>query len=271
MIGTNLIIATLIGISLSVLISFLAYWKGSLTLSGAFAAVLVGTIVYSFGSLFWFGLLLVFFISSSFLSHYGKSRKHTVEDLFAKTGRRDAWQVLANGGLGIILVVLAFFSGDPSFYKMIYLGLMATVTADTWGTELGVLAKNQPRSILTGKRVEPGTSGGISKLGMVSAMSGAALIGICGSLFEGGRDLTTTLFIGMVSGTFGALVDSLLGATLQSMYFCRACQKETEKKTHCGLKTEKRRGFTWFTNDVVNMTSSLAGGGAACLLYYLTL
>jgi uncharacterized protein (TIGR00297 family) len=267
--GINLLFSFLIGLAFSILISLLAYWKGSLSPSGAKAAILVGTIIYFWGSLFWYGLLLVFFISSSLLSHYGKLRKHKVEDLFAKTGKRDAWQVMANGGIGAVLVVLAAFSQNPIPYKMIYLGVMATVTADTWGTELGVLAKNRPRSILTGKRVEPGTSGGISGLGMISAMGGAALIGLCGALFEGGHPIISFLFIGIVSGTLGAMADSLLGATLQSMYFCRTCQKETEKIYHCGLKTEQRRGYTWCTNDVVNMASSLAGGGFACLLYYL--
>ncbi|MGZ4122927.1 MAG: DUF92 domain-containing protein, partial [Tumebacillaceae bacterium] len=53
-----------IGLLGSVLIAGLAYWKRSLSLSGAVAAVVVGTLLYGLGSVAWFGTLILFFVSS---------------------------------------------------------------------------------------------------------------------------------------------------------------------------------------------------------------
>src|SRR5262249_3152460 len=41
--------------------------------------------------------------------------------------------------------------------------------------------------------------------------------------------------IALLSGLIGSLFDSWLGATYQAMYYCPACQKETERHIHsCG-------------------------------------
>ena len=59
-----------------------------------------------------------------------------------------------------------------------FAGVMATVTADTWATELGVLSPRPPRLITTGRTVEPGTSGGITAYGMLASSAGALAIGV---------------------------------------------------------------------------------------------
>jgi len=62
-------------------------------------------------------------------------------------------------------------------------------------------------------------------------------------------------------GLAGALFDSLLGATVQGIYFCDRCRKETERPVHrCGAQTRRLRGWTWLNNDWVNFLSSLVGG-----------
>lgn len=258
------------GAVLSGIISMLAYKKQSLTLHGAFAAAIVGTTIYAFGSLFWYGLLLAFFFSSSFLSHFKKGKKKTVEDLFSKTGRRDAVQVLANGGWGMIFVILAYGEAEPFPYMAAYLGIMATVNADTWGTEIGVLAKKKPRHILTWRSVEKGTSGGISGLGTAGTLSGAVFIGGCAAGFlwlEGYPFQWIWMMLALVSGVFGAFLDSFLGATVQQMFYCSRCGQETEKQVHCQHPTRVIRGFPIFTNDMVNAISSLLAGAAAWAIW----
>lgn len=75
---------------LSGFIAALAYWRGSLALSGAVGALLVGTVVYGFGGWIWGILLAFFFISSSLLSHYKEREKQAVaEEKFDKGHRRD--------------------------------------------------------------------------------------------------------------------------------------------------------------------------------------
>lgn len=261
-----------IGILLSGIIASLAYWKRSLTLSGAVAAGIVGTTIYALGSIFWFGLLLAFFLSSSFLSHYKKSKKKAVDDLFAKTGCRDAMQVLANGGLGMVFVILAYGNRDPFPFMAAYLGIIATVNADTWGTEIGVLSKGKPRHILTWKSVEKGTSGGISGLGTVGMILGAGFVGCFAAGFlwlEGNPFQFFWIGLAVVSGVVGALLDSVLGATVQQMFYCSVCRNETEKHQHCQHPTQPIRGYSFFTNDMVNAISSLFAGGLAWIMWFL--
>jgi uncharacterized membrane protein len=66
---------------------------------------------------------------------------------------------------------------------------------------------------------------------------------------------------GTAGGLAGSLVDSLLGATVQAMYFCPACQKETERHpTHaCGARTDRIRGWSWLGNDAVNFAATAFG------------
>jgi len=263
----------LYGILFSGLIALIAYRKRSLTGSGAIAAVFVGTNIYAFGSVLWYGLLLVFFISSSLLSHLKKKKKARVEeDRFAKTGRRDAVQVLANGGLGTVLVWMAAAGTDPAPYLALYIGVMATVNADTWGTEVGVLSRGNPRHILTGKKVEKGTSGGLSVWGTTGTALGALCIGVFAAVFLwllGDGWSAKWIYIGLLSGFIGALLDSLLGATVQRMYSCTVCGYETEKTHHCQLPAVKKRGLSWCNNDIVNLLSSVGGGLIAWVCWLL--
>ncbi|WP_134698923.1 DUF92 domain-containing protein [Ammoniphilus sp. YIM 78166] len=260
----------IVGFILSTIIAVLSMRRQSLSQSGMFAAIAVGTIIYSFGSLFWYGVLLAFFISSSALSHFKKERKKGAENLFAKTGKRDASQVFANGGLAAILVVLAWLSVEATGIMYFYLGVMATVNADTWGTEIGVLSKRLPRHILTGKKLIAGVSGGISLLGTFASLLGAFFIGGVATIL---RYLEASVWewqwmaIGSIAGLIGAFLDSVLGATVQRMYVCSQCNRETEKAVHCGESCRPIRGYRFATNDLINALSSLGGGVLAWVMW----
>jgi uncharacterized protein (TIGR00297 family) len=152
-----------LGLLLSTAIGGLAYWRRSLTLSGWAGAIVVGTLTFGFGGWAWGFALIAFFISSSLLSRFKESIKtQRAGEKFAKGGRRDFWQALANGGLGALVALIYGVSGTPDLLLAFFAGVMGTVTADTWATELGVLSTRPPRLITSGKVVEPGTSGGIS-------------------------------------------------------------------------------------------------------------
>lgn len=255
----------------SLLIAGAAYWKKSLSLAGMVAAVLLGTMMFALGSLAWFGTLIAFFVSSTLLSKFKHDRKSAAESGYAKGGRRDAGQVAANGGLGLLLCMGNAIWPDPAWW-VVFVGVMATVNADTWATEIGGMSLSTPRSIINGKRVPAGTSGGVTGLGLLASLLGGAFIGLVGGWFSqlghsefDVRILTTITLFGAVSGLLGSLADSWLGATLQVMYRCRDCGKTIEKQIHCEQKASHIRGMRLMTNDVVNAVSSLVGG-AVCLV-----
>jgi uncharacterized protein (TIGR00297 family) len=266
---------------LSAAIGLLAYRRGLLSRSGVAGAVLIGTSIFGFGGWVWGGALIAFFVSSSLLSHTGESRKVFLQEKFAKDSRRDLAQTLANGGLAAVIAVGAGLVGRtaPLFPLLAaaFYGAVAAANADTWATELGVLAKQQPRLITTGKVVPVGTSGGVTWQGTAAALAGAAFIGLSAFLLVQGAARVTLgswllrdwvlLPIAGVSGLAGSIFDSLLGATVQATYYCDNCNKETEQVIHrCGQPTRLLRGWRWLDNDWVNFLATLVGAGIAASL-----
>ena len=275
----------LLGLILSLAIGLLGYRRRSLTRSGVLGAVLTGTLIFGLGGLTWGGLLIAFFVSSSLLSHWRAARKAAVADVFAKTGQRDLAQALANGGLGAALAVAHWLAPHPLWFAA-FVGAMAAVNADTWATEIGVLNPAPPRLVTTFKPVPAGTSGGISLLGTLAALAGGLFIGLCAAVLllplplglgrgegllpplpegEGRGEGLGLLLIGAVAGLLSALFDSLLGATVQRVYVCPVCGKETERRVHHGQTTRPLRGWSGLDNDGVNFLASLVGAllGAA--------
>jgi uncharacterized membrane protein len=149
-----------------------------------------------------------------------------------------------------------------------FIGALATATADTWATELGTLSKTSPRLITNGMPVAPGTSGGVTPLGMAASALGACSMGYFFWAVKGLRkSLAFTPLLALLSGMTGSCFDSFLGATLQAMYICPTCKTETEKHVHhCGSHTEFQRGIRWMNNDVVNVIATTIGGAVAIAL-----
>ncbi len=255
-----------LGLLLAALIAFLAYRIRSLNRDGSLAAALLGTVVFGLGGLRWALLLLAFFISSSALTRLFGRRKRELDEKFSKGGQRDAAQVLANGGVAGLFVLLQAVFPTAAWPWAGFAGALAAVNADTWATELGVLSRAQPMLITTRQPVERGTSGGITRAGTFASFGGAFLIGLLaawvwpGGALDGFTFLTRAGWIGLF-GLLGSLLDSLLGATVQAIYYCPACKKETERHPlhTCGTATTRKRGLPWLNNDWVNAACSLCG------------
>jgi uncharacterized protein (TIGR00297 family) len=190
-------------------------------------------------------------------------------DKFSKGSQRDRGQVLANGGLGALLVLAHAWLPDQPWPWLAYAGAMAAVNADTWATELGVLSKWPPRRITNGALVERGASGGVSLLGSLAALAGATLIALTAAL----ASARTWGIVGVViiGGLAGSFFDSWLGATVQAIYLCPVCQKETERHPlhTCRAPTLQVRGWRWLNNDWVNFACSLVGALASVGIWRL--
>ncbi len=245
-----------------------AYRAKALDRSGAWAALVVGGVIFAMGGWAWACLLMVFFVSSSALSRAFARRKRALSEKFSKGHRRDWAQVAANGVLATIFAALHAWLPQASWLWVAFGGALAAVNADTWATEIGVLAQSTPRHVLTGRAVPRGTSGGVSGLGFAAALAGAALIGGCAWIGHATGKAFAAIALG---GWLGALLDSVLGATVQAIYYCPQCDKETEHTpTHtCGTPTLWRRGWRWMNNDMVNFLASLVGAVVAVGVFLL--
>jgi uncharacterized protein (TIGR00297 family) len=275
--GSICLVELLGGLVLSLAIGLVGYKRGALSGSGVVGALVTGTLIFGWGGWEWGVLLIAFFVSSSVLSFYRANEKQGLAEKFAKGHRRDLSQALANGGLAALLAVLSgllpslcpSLAGEDVWWFVACAGAMATVNADTWATEVGVLSPRPPRLITTGRRVEVGTSGGVTWLGTAASLAGALFVGLWGGLGilvlrQEWAAAGTLLLAATVGGLAGSLFDSLLGATVQAIYWCEPCGKETERRKHrCGAETRLLRGWRWLGNDLVNFVASAVGAFVA--------
>ena len=284
------LIALALALIINLPIFIWARLKHHLTLWGSIVAGFFGISYWLINPVFYLGLF-TFFISSSFLTRYHKSVKEPFLDKFEKGGERDASQVLANGLAGFLFIVgyllTILFSNNFLISNAFIYGFIAaigTVNADTWATEIGIVSKDQPYWILNlKKKVERGTSGGVSAKGTAAAFLGSLVIGSLILLVESfwhnpihsesSWQLLLFIAVAIVCGFLGSIIDSFFGATIQGFFECTVCQKGTEKKIHCSQPTKLIRGLKNFRNDHVNFWSSFIAGllafGFGCFAYLL--
>jgi uncharacterized protein (TIGR00297 family) len=263
-----MLLQLLLGFLFAALIAIAAYRAHSLSKSGAWGAFLEGTIIFGLGGWRWAVLLMAFFVSSSALTRLFGKKKASLNEKFDKGGTRDIGQVLANGGIASVFAGVHFFLPSASWTWVVFAASLAAVNADTWATELGVLNPSLPRLITSWKPVEGGTSGAVSIYGMLAATCGAALIAILGALLGPAGRGFANLEIIIIAGLIGSLFDSFLGATVQAIYRCPHCDKETEKHPlhPCGTETVQVRGWSWLNNDMVNLGCALMGAVIGIIL-----
>jgi len=242
-------------------ISFAAFRVRALDAPGSVAAAAVGTLTLGTLGFPGAGVLLTFFVTSVALSRVGRKRKLAVLVDVDKHSSRNAAQVLANGGVAALCAALTL-TGDSRFIYA-FAGALAAATADTWGTEIGTLGKRAPRSILSGRPVAVGLSGGVSVLGTLGELAGAAVLALAACACFKRRGFYALA----LAGVAGALVDSVLGASLQSLRWCAECKRASERAIHeCGSPTTPLRGFSFIDNDAVNVAATSAGALAGFVL-----
>jgi uncharacterized protein (TIGR00297 family) len=267
-----LILQLLAGFILAGAISALSLRSQALASSGAVAATVVGGAVFGFGGWQAAVPLLVFFLSSTLLSKWRRRRK--AELRYEKGGRRDAGQVLANGGVAAALIVIAALA--PAWRAgctVAFLAALAEANADTWATEVGSASGVVPRLITTLKTARPGMSGAVSLPGLGAALVGAALVGSTDVCMNAGAGALQVFGIVVACGFVGSLCDSVLGATVQAQYALAA--GDTSEMD--GPKLSERlvpgsrlaRGITYIGNDAVNFLSTVAAALLGFVLQYL--
>ncbi len=260
-----------LGVGLALLIAYLSFRFRFLSGSGAVATFLLGSVVFGIGKWEFSLPLLLFFLLSSLLSKTGKQWKKKFADTFQKGGQRDLGQVFANGGIaGIIVLLWNYFPNDVWYF--LFLGSIAAVTADTWGTEIGVFSRIMPRNILNFKKVPPGTSGGVTILGFLGGLAGSFIIVFLGGLATQRYEQVPVILLYLIigAGLFGSVIDSIIGATIQAQYKCPNCGKITEKKIHCqDYETTLVSGLKFIDNDVVNAACALSGVVFALIAYLI--
>ncbi|HEX4604785.1 MAG TPA: DUF92 domain-containing protein [Candidatus Angelobacter sp.] len=205
----------------------LAWFAGGVNFSGALAGSAVAFIM-AVRDLRMFLALLVVFAVTLVATRAGYARKQQLRT--AQAGGRTAAQAMANLGIAALVVAIA-----PAGWPVLALAALAEAAADTSSSEIGMAFPGKTFLITTFKTVPAGIDGGISLLGTLAALAGAAAVAAAAVL--SGLVPTQAAVVIIGAGFFGTVVDSLLGAIFE------------------------RRG--WLDNDLVNLLSTAAATGAA--------
>jgi len=255
-------------LGLNVAIAAAAYLRRSVTASGAVTGAALGFAIYLSGGLYFWSVLMAFFFSSTILGHLKGARKDAAESIHSKKRRRDAVQVLANGGVAAGMAALHALTGRPIFLLGFAI-LLAAANADTWASEIGVHSRRDPVSILTFHAIPRGTSGGISPLGLLASTAGALFIALWFAvgywLSFGWTGLELPAMVAAITGGgfLGSVIDSVLGAAVQAQYRDNLRRVLTEKRHDAeGVANRLVKGFHFMTNDAVNAASGLIAAGA---------
>jgi uncharacterized protein (TIGR00297 family) len=203
-------------ISLAIVIAFVfgyfAYRLKTADLSGLFSAALIGVVLLVFTNVYWFLVMLTFFIVGSVCTRYRFEYKEKLGVEQTHGGARGYRNVFANGGVSAAAALLYGVTGNPLFAAM-FVGSVATAAADTVASEIGVTG-GSPYMITTLKRVAPGTNGGITLTGEMTALAASVVISLT-AFALGVIDLPVAV-ICMVAGVVGTNVDSLVGAVVEN-------------------------------------------------------
>lgn len=196
---------------LLLLVGAFTYNRKALDLWGTLAMVIMGIIIIFSAGISWLLLILIFLILSLVATRHSKYYK---QNLGIYEGKRTAKNVISNG---VVAFIMAAFGG---YYLPLvggFIGAIATATADTLASEIGILQR--PRLITTMRKVDPGTDGAISVLGTLVGIIGAAIIGIAAFFLGIISDPVLSLKIAVISGTVGCFMDSILGAVFERRNF----------------------------------------------------
>lgn len=194
------------------ILGFITYQRKSLDFFGSAVMVIMGIVIIFSAGANWLLLIILFLIMSLLATKYSKKYKMSLGEF---EGRRTSKNVISNG---VVACFMAAFGGYYLPFVGGFIGAIATATADTLASEIGVLDPH-PRLITTLQKVDPGTNGAVSPLGTGIAIVGATVIGIAAYLLGIVANPLSAILVAAISGTLGCFMDSILGAVFENHGF----------------------------------------------------
>lgn len=215
------------------ILGFITYQRKSLDLFGSAVMIIMGIVIIFSAGTNWLLLIILFLVMSLLATKYSKKYKMSLGEF---EGRRTSKNVISNG---VVACFMAAFGGYYLTFVGGFIGAIATATADTLASEIGVLDQN-PRLITTFQKVNPGTNGAVSVLGTAVGIAGAAVIGIAAYFLGIMPNALSAILVSIISGTVGCFMDSILGALFENQ--------------------------GWITNEHVNLIATIVGAIVGILL-----
>ncbi|KAL3612334.1 hypothetical protein D5086_003354 [Populus alba] len=216
-----------------------------LSLSGIFAAFLLGTLTWrAFGPS---GFLLVasYFIIGTAATKVKMAQKEAQGVAEKRKGRRGPGSVIGSSAAGCVCAFLSIFRvGDEAFLALWRLGFVAsfcTKLSDTVSSEIGKAYGKTTYLVTTFKVVPRGTEGAVSAEGTLAGLLASILLASIGCLM--GEINVPEVVICVIASQIANVGESIIGAAFQD-----------------------KEGFQWLNNDAVNVINISMGSILAVLM-----
>ena len=199
-------------LSLTLAFALTAWGMRAVTLSGAFAGLLVTSLICLSAGVGAFLVVFTVFALTYIATRLGYGKKQRLGAAEHHEGRR-ASQVFANLGAAAMCAAPMLFL--PTLRGLL-LGLtaaLAEAAADTVSSELGQAFNDRPLLLTSLEPVQPGTNGGISLIGTISGFFAACIV--AGVAVSVGLMYPHWFWLVVGGATLGMFFDSLLGATVE--------------------------------------------------------
>jgi uncharacterized protein (TIGR00297 family) len=184
-----------------------------LTIGGALTGAIIAILVFLGFGYSGVSMLAAFFISGTAATSWKKKEKAFVKIQHDQSVRRDAGQVLANGGIaGLMGALSCFFPGRALVFNLMMAASLSSAMADTLSSELGMVYGRRFYNIISWKKDIKGFDGVISLEGTLIGVTGSVIIAFIDVL---GLGWGIGFWIIILAGSVGNLSDSVLGALFE--------------------------------------------------------
>lgn len=195
---------------------YLSVSTKKLTVGASLTGGIIGFLVFAgtgYGGL----LMMISFFVIAVISTAWKLEDKVLAGL-AETnkGRRTAFQVLANAGVPAVLAILALlYPSNQLMWEVMLASSFAAATSDTVSSELGNTYGKNYYNIITRKKDLKGENGVVSMEGTLAGLAGSTIISL---IYAACYGFSAYVFLILIAGFIGNIVDSILGATLERAY-----------------------------------------------------
>jgi uncharacterized protein (TIGR00297 family) len=188
-----------------------------LTIAGALTGATLAILIFIGSRYTGIAMLAAFFVLGTVATVWGKEEKVFIKIQQDQATKRNAGQVLANGGAAALAgILIYFFPVKAGLLRIMMTGSLASAMADTLSSELGMIYGRRFYNIITWRKDERGLDGVISLEGTLIGILGSALIAV---IYAIGFGWDSGFAIIIIAGTTGNLADSILGALWERKHY----------------------------------------------------